>query len=233
MTCLVFTVLWLVFLIAGVASAGPLATFDQVLAHVGKLDMLFYGTYVNAALVTIFAVMLFAALYEFCRLLAPTWAGIAIAFVPIYGAMNLLVYLSQVTIVPRLVHLMGVAEHRALSAFVLRQLVQQWPDSAVFVVNNLGYAILGIPSLIFGVLLFQAARSLRSSGVLLALSGVASIVGFVGIALGNAVLRNGSIVGGVVFLLALVPMSWVFLRQSDLAGEAVQQAHRAVRPKVD
>jgi len=218
--CLVFTVLWLVFLIAGVASAGPLVTFDQVLAHVGKLDMLFYGTYVNAALVTIFAVTLFAALYEFCRPMSPAWAAIAITFVPVYGAMNLLVYLSQVTIVPRLVHLMGVAEHRTLSAFVLRQLIQQWPDSAVFVLNNLGYAVLGIPSLIFGILLFEAARSLRSSGVLLALSGVASIVGFIGIALGNTVLSNGSIVGGVLFLLALMPMSWVFLRRFDSAGEA-------------
>lgn len=39
--CLVGTILWLVFLIAGMAVAGPLGTFEQVIAYVSKADVLF------------------------------------------------------------------------------------------------------------------------------------------------------------------------------------------------
>lgn len=217
--CLTATVLWLVFLILGLATAGPLATFDQVLAHVGKLDALFYLTYANAALVTVTAVMLFAALYVFCRSRSETWAAIALTFVPIYGAMNLLVYLSQITIVPRLLTLMATPESASLAGFMLRQTIQQWPDSAVFVANNLAYAVLGVPSIVFGVLLPRTASRLRPAGVLLALSGIASIAGFAGIAAGSRIVGNGSLVGGVLFLFALVAMSWAFLGGATVATE--------------
>jgi len=67
--------------------------------------------------------------------------------------MNLAVYLSQVTVVPRLFQLQATPEYQALSQFLLRQAIQQWPDSMVSIVNNLAYAILGVPSIIFGVLM--------------------------------------------------------------------------------
>lgn len=216
LACLATTVLWLVFLIAGLSSAGPMGTFDLVLAYVSKLGVSFYATYANAALVTITAVMLYAALYVFCKPMASTWAFIAVAFVPVYGAMNLVVYLSQITVVPRLLHLLADPALHSAASFALRQAIQQWPDSAISIANNLAYAVLGIPSIVFGVLLFRAAPALRMAGTLLALNGVACIAGFIGIVAGSAVLANGSLVGGVFFLLALIPMSWVFLTRPNL-----------------
>ena len=56
--CPIVTVLWLVFLIAGMAIAGPLESFEQVLDYVNKLGVVFYVTYTNAALVTVSAIML-------------------------------------------------------------------------------------------------------------------------------------------------------------------------------
>ena len=216
--CLVVTILWLVFLIAGMAVAGPLETFEQVLAHVNKADVIFYVTYTNAALVTVSAVMLFAALHLYYKPIAPEWSSIGVSFVPIYGAMNLVVYLSQVTVVPRLLQLQAMPEYQALSQFLLRQAIQQWPDSVISIVNNLAYAVLGVPSIIFGVLMLKSAPDLRLGGILLALNGIACIAGFIGIAAQSAWLSQGSFVGGVLFLLALAPMSWVFLQRKTQVG---------------
>jgi hypothetical protein len=102
LACLVLTALWIALLIADMASAGPLETFEQVAAHASRLHGLFYATYLNAALLTLAAVAFFAALYAWLKPQAPDWAVIGMVFVPIYGALNLIAYLSQVTLVPAL-----------------------------------------------------------------------------------------------------------------------------------
>lgn len=219
LACLATTVLWLVFLISGLATAGPLGSFELVLAHVRALGFSFYATYVNAALVTLTAMMLYGALYGFLKPAAPAWATIAVLFIPAYGAMNLVVYLSQITIVPRLLASLGTPESAA-AEFLLRQVIQQWPDSAIAVVNNLAYAVLGVPSIVFGALLARSPGAFRIAGALLGLNGVACIAGFIGIIAGSAVLANGSLAGGVLFLLALVPMAWAFLRMRDTRSAA-------------
>jgi hypothetical protein len=216
LTCLIITILWLVLFIAGMAVAGPLETFDQALAHVNKLGVVFYLTYANAALITVSAVMLFAALYVHYKPIAPEWSAIGVLFVPIYGALNLIAYVFQITVVPRFLELQALPEYQAFSQFLLRQFIQQWPDSTISIVNNLAYAVLGVPSIIFGILMLKSTPVLRLGGVLLALNGFACIAGFIGIAAQNAWLSQGSIIGGVLFLLALVPMSLVFLQQSKI-----------------
>ena len=205
--CAITTAIWLVLLIVGVATQGPVETLEQALASVADLDLLHYLTYANAALITITATLLFAGLYVYCKPQEAVWAVMGLAFVPAYTVLNLFAYLSQITIVPRLVDL------QPESSLLLAQLVQSWPGSAVNVLNNLGYAILGIPSLIFGWLLLQRQRAMRLPGGLLALSGTASLVAMVGIILQNAALSLGSIVSGVLFLLALIPLSITLLRQ--------------------
>ena len=213
LACLVLTVLWLVLYVYGVASAGPLETLEQVLARVSRLDGLYYLTYVNATLVTLSATTLMAGLYVHCRPAAPGWFTVGLVFVPVYCVLNLFAYLSQITVVPRLLAFQQAAEYRAASSLLLGQLIQQWPGSTVNVLNNLAYAILGIPSIVFGVALFQRARATRLPGILLALNGVACIIGMAGVVLESEVLGLGSIVGGVLFLLALIPLSWALLRE--------------------
>jgi hypothetical protein len=72
--------------------------------------------------------------------------------------------------------------------------------------------VLGIPSIIFGVILLKQDLWNRLAGFLLVLNGVACIIGIVGIALGNSLLSTGSFVGGFLFLFALFALSWTFLR---------------------
>jgi hypothetical protein len=68
--------------------------------------------------------MLLSALYVLLRPVDPVWATIGVAFVPIYGAMNIAVYLSQVTVVPRLLELVASLEYQVLAAFALRLAVR-------------------------------------------------------------------------------------------------------------
>jgi hypothetical protein len=212
--CLIVTAAWLALLIYTTVTRGAVESYAEALGHASALDLLDVLTYVNAALITLTATMLFAGLYVVVRPQAPLWAAIGVVFVPIYGLLNLFAYLSQLTIVPRLAALGPTFEP------LLAQMIQAWPGSAVNVINNLGYAVLGMPSIIFGVLLRTGRRDsggrisngLRWGGTLLALSGGASIVGIVGIAAQIPVLELGSIVGGVLFLAALVPLSAAWLR---------------------
>ncbi|MGD1994562.1 MAG: hypothetical protein PVI59_15310 [Anaerolineae bacterium] len=206
--CLIVTVVWLVLFIYASATQGAVETPEQALDSVADLGLVHHLTYVNATLVTLSAVMLFAGLAVRCWSEASLWAAMGAAFVPIYGLLNLFAYLSQITIVPRLAAL------RPAPDLLLAQMVQAWPGSAVNILNNLGYAVLGIPSVIFGLLLGRQDPSLRLAGILLALSGVASILGMVGIAAQSAVLGLGSIVGGVLFLVALIPLSVVWLQEA-------------------
>ena len=204
--CLTVTVIWLGLFIYDMAVRGAVETAEQAVASVADLGALQILTYVNATLVTVSATMFFGGLYVICRDEAPLWAVMGLVFVPIYGVLNLFAYVSQLTIVPRLAALQPASD------LLLAQMVQAWPGSVVNILNNLGYAVLGIPSIVFGWLLSRRPR-LRWAGVLLALNGVACVVGLVGIAAGSELLSLGSIVGGAIFLVALVPLSVGLLRE--------------------
>ena len=217
--CLVLTTTWLALLIATMARSEPVETFEQALAFVARLDGLFYLTYINATLITLCATMLFAGFYIYFRPSAPEWSIIGLVFVPVYSALNLFSYLSQITIIPRLLAFQQMSEYRIASNLLLGQLIQQWPDSAVAFFNNLSYAILGFPSIIFGTLLVkQGAGSLKGrskqiAGRLLALNGVFCFIGVIGLAMRNELLQWGSAAGGVLFLLALIPLTSTFLQE--------------------
>jgi hypothetical protein len=212
--CLALTVLWLFLLIWTMASKGAVETLEQALAFVAQADALFYLTYLNATLVTLSATMLLAGLYLYLKPSAPEWCTIGLAFVPVYSAMNLFVYVSQITVVPGLLAFWRMPEYERVASLLLGQMIQQWPDSAVAAVNSLAYAVLGIPSIIFGVALFKRSSSMRPAGILLVLNGVACIVGMVGLGFRNDLLAWGTALGGVLFLLALIPLSLALLGEA-------------------
>lgn len=209
----VLVTVWLVLLLAGIARDGTITTFEQALGQAARQDALFCLSYVNAALLTVGAVLLFAGLYVTFSGAASATSVMAVVFVPIYGVLNLVVYLSQVTVVPRLVTLYQQADSPAVAGMLLRQMLQQLPDSAILAVNVLAYAVLGIPSVIFGILLLRGATARKAAGALLALNGVVAILGFVGVvARSSALAFAGAAGSGLLFWLALFPLTWSFLR---------------------
>jgi hypothetical protein len=94
-------------------------------------------------------------------------------------------------------------------------MIHAWPASAIGILNGLAYAVLAIPSIIFGVLLCTGNRPMRAAGILLVLSAIASFAGFSGVITGFQVLNVGTVVGGFLFLLALFPLSLAFLRAHE------------------
>lgn len=200
---LVLSIFWLVFLIISLASAGPLDTFERVLAHVSNPSPLFWLTYYNAALITLSATALFAGLYRVATQAIPTLAAIGLAFVPVYCAFNLFAYLSQVTIVPALLPALQDPASAPAARLLLSQLIQEWPYSGVAFINGLAYALLGIPSILYGLMFATEKGALRTGGVLLALNGAACIIGVIGTLAGVSALALGTTIGGVLFILAL------------------------------
>lgn len=208
LVCLMLTALWLGLLIADMATAGSLDTFELVAAHAARLHGLFYATYLNAALLTVAAVALFAALHAWLEPTAPGWIAVGLVFVPIYGTLNLVAYLSQVTLVPALVMLGADPRYAEAAELLLHLTLQAWPASAMAFFNGLAYGILGIPSILYGTLLWRRPGALRWGGLLLALNGAACILGVIGALAGSALLAQGVMIGGVLFLLALLPLVW-------------------------
>jgi hypothetical protein len=208
---LVVSLAWLVLLIVSMSTAGRLDTFEQVLAYVSRQDALYTLTYANASLIPILVSALFAMLYLYLRRNAPGWAFVGIIFVPVYATFSFIAYVSQLSVVPTLLELSKHPQLQAGATLALRMTIQQWNGSAVWVFNNLAYAVLGIPSLIFGALMYQGNHKLRWAGALLALNGIACILGMFGILAKSAWLSGASVLGGVFFILALIPMSRAFL----------------------
>lgn len=59
---------------------------------------------------------------------------------------------------------------------------------------------------------------MKAAGGLLVLTGVACIAGIIGYLVGNAFLSAGILLGGVLFFLALVPLTLAFLRPVPDSG---------------
>jgi hypothetical protein len=212
LVCAIGTIMWLVLLILG----QPAQNFSAALDKAVQGGLIYFLTYLNAALlVTLPAAALMAGLYLLTRPNLPGWLALAgLVFVPVYAVFNLLAYLSQITLVPVLVDLYGQPETRETALVLLRLSLQELPDSAVGMLNGLAYAVLGIPSLIFGWGLLSRRGPLRAAGLLLGLNGAACIAGFAGMLVGNPLLALGIMAGGVFFLLALLPLTWGLLRAS-------------------
>ena len=209
----VLTLLWLVFMLTGVANYGIQDKFDELLSILSKEGDLFYLTYINATLITVSVTLLFASLFVYCKAKSLVWAVIALVFVPVYSILNLISYFSQVTLVPYLLNLSNNPNFTNASELLLRLSVQQWPQSFIWFTNNLAYAILGIPSVVFGIILIHDKTLLKIAGVMFSLNGIACIIGVVGILMHNGVMSMGSAVGGAIYLVSLIPLSIGFLRQ--------------------
>jgi hypothetical protein len=206
------TTFWLIGLIYRQATAPTADLLADYLAGIESRPGLFTFNYVNAGLITLFTVAMLAAYAAASWADEPLWAGITLAFVPIYGVLNLAVYLSQVFVVPGLLGWYRQPETVELARQLLALVLHEWPGSATGFLNSLAYAVLGVPSLILGVLLFRQDRRLRAGAALLAISGALSIVGLIGLGMSSARLQGMTTASGIVYLLALLGLAWAFGR---------------------
>lgn len=70
------------------------------------------------------------AVYVYCRQHNLLWATVGFVFVPMYGLVNLLCYLSQVFVVPELLQWYQQPDMHAMAAPLLALTIHTWPGSA-------------------------------------------------------------------------------------------------------
>lgn len=213
--CLIVSILWLVLMVLSMIRVGPIDTLEQAIHSVTNPGFLFYLSYMNAVIITISVTILFVGLYLYCKPSEPELSMVGFIFVPVYCVFNLFSYFSQITIVPRLLSYQTMADNNNVFKIFLGQMIQGWQGSAIAVFNNFAYAILGVSSIAFGLALLKKGKFAKVSGVFLILNAIACVVGIMGIVAGNKIIGMGSAVGGVLFIIALVFLCFMFFKEDE------------------
>jgi len=217
--CLVFTSLWVVFMVWHGVETGPVETLEKAIDTAANPGWLFYANYLNAVIFTLLCTAVFAGLYVVCKSVDPVLALLGIVFIPVYSVLNLFCYFSQVSIVPTLLSGADPAANPEMLKTLVGQLIQIWEGSLVSFLNGFAYAILGIPSITFGIVLLKMGRYAKISGILLILNATACILGIAGYVMKSSILSMGTVVGGLLFLFSLIFLTLMFSQKVGVSGQ--------------
>ena len=207
---LILTILWVVLTGISMSRVKSSWTPHDFMKWISDPDIIFVLNYINATLLTVVAVLLFSSLFVYLKTEGETAALAGLVFVPIYGLMNLFCYSIQISVVPSIVR--TVLDHSG-PGYMAFQFIQASPDSLTGFINGLAYGILGIPSIIYGRLLFR--KSKKYSGTFLAMNGIFCLLGIIGYLTGNPIMSKGTLIGGILFLISLAFMVVEFRKRGD------------------
>ena len=196
---LFLTVTCTIFAGLSIFQGQPTSAGIEYFTWLSKPDVFYTAYYVGAVILTLLIVTLFTLLYDYLSKINRTVALVGIVFIPVYGAINLVCYSLQITVVPSLAE-------SALSAggnigFV-SQLILNDSQSVLGFIYGLAYSILAIPSIIYGLMFVKNAK--KGSGITLIIHGLLYVVGIAGFMLHNTVLSQGINLGAIAFLICLV-----------------------------
>lgn len=205
----ILTILWVVLTAISLSGIDRTWSNSEYVIWVAYPDIWFTANYVNVTILTILVVAFFAFMYHYlkkdhkCRALA------GLIFVAIYGIINVICYSIQISVVPTIAR---SAIENPDDMLLASELIQANSHSLIGFLNGVAYAILGIPSIIYGLMLLRKSKKL--SGFFLLLNGISCIIGLAGYILNNAVIALGIMIGGILFLLSLIFMSIEFKSRS-------------------
>lgn len=201
----VLTVLWVILMAISTSGVNPDWKNIDYIKWVSSPDVIYILNYSNVVLLTITVVFLFAFLHSYLQEKNKALALAGILFVPVYSMLNIICYSIQITVVPEIAR--DALVNNINSDFVV-QLIQVKSNSIIGFLNGMAYALLGIPSIIFGKLLFKSGK--KFSGIFLYTNGISCIVGITGYIIGSSFLEFGTILGGILFLFSLVSITLEF-----------------------
>jgi hypothetical protein len=190
---LLLTVMCLIFAGLSISQGQPTSPGIEYLKWLSKPDAFYTAYYVGAVILTLLIVTLFTQLYGYLSSINRTAALAGIVFIPVYGAINLVCYSLQITVVPSLA---------AGDAGLVSQLVLNDSRSVLGFVYGLAYSVLAVPSVIYGLVFVKNAK--KRSGITLIIHGVLYVAGIAGFMLQNTVLSQGLNLGAIAFLICLV-----------------------------
>lgn len=210
------TAIWAILFIYTSAISPVVNTLADQISIIENQKALFFLNYLNAALLTLAFSASLAGLYLYCRDTQPLWATIALVFIPVYTVLNLVAYLSQVFVVPGLLEMVHDQQTASTAKILLRLVIHTWPGSVVEFINGLAYAVMGLPAMILGLIMYRKSRGLRAGSLFFAFSGLLSILALLGIRLSNPLMKFLSPLGGLLALVGLVLLGRQFLHQLEI-----------------
>jgi hypothetical protein len=222
MILFILLIIWVVTMIASSADVKPGWTATDYIRKITDPGFVFKLCYINATLFTIIVIIYMVILFRFFYGQYPLLSLSAIIFVPIYGLMNLFVYSSQVIILPALVEKISAENLSATEINAISNWIQLLPGSIISMINALAYAILGIPSLLFGWIMIRVNKSGKIAGTLLILNTLVCWAGIIGIVLKNKILSFGVVLGGLLFTVSVFFIFSMFKKINPSFGSNVE-----------
>jgi hypothetical protein len=200
------TIIWVIFTVISMSQVKREWTDAEYIIWVSKPDFFFTGNYINATILTIMVIVLFSLLYEYIKVKSSLLAIIGLSFVPAYGLLNLVCYSIQISIVPDLA--LHAVKNSIDANILVAQLIQANAQSIIGFLNGMAYALLGIPSVLYGIVLLRKYKLL--SGLFLSLNGISCFIGIIGYLFHSQLLSSLIGIGGVLFLISAIVMIFDF-----------------------
>jgi hypothetical protein len=176
---------------------------NEFIQFLTDTSLIYQLNYVIATLMTFFTVAMFSALYLEAKEELPLESHIGILFVPMYAVTNIIVYGSQIRIVPEIIKNLEMGNNMILDHWVF-QMLQSVHGSIFNIVNAFAYAVLGIPCIFFAFSLYKKNRMGKIAAILLILTAIASFIGFIGANIYSATLVEGIRISGFIFIAAVL-----------------------------
>jgi hypothetical protein len=208
--CLSLLLTLLVVVITGMLASKGMPQSDlDYLKFASQPDVWYKAYYINAMMLTLLIIVLFTLLFSYLSEINKTSALLGMVFIPVYGAINLVCYSIQITVVPSIAaHALSTSASTSGDVWFAAQFIMTNTHSVVGFIYGLAYSMLGIPSVIFGYMLMRNTKKL--SGILLIIHGLLYFIGFTGFLMQNAALSAGINLGAIVFLINLIAIIYDF-----------------------
>jgi hypothetical protein len=209
----ILTLIWLAQMIGAAVKYGSFEKFNDALAFARERHWFYYtATYANALVLTLFNALLYGSLYGLLKGEHPEWTAAGLVFVPLYAILAMVAYLSQIVLVPALINQLEDPQLQPIALALLHHWLQIWPHSTIQLFDQFSYFLLGMPGLIYGLLMWRIAL-LRIPGGFFVLSSIFCLLIGVGIISGLPELVGvPSMIGGIVSIIATGWLAVVLLR---------------------
>jgi len=215
----ILLIIWVATMIGSSYDVKPGWTATDFIKKIVHPGLAFRMCYINAVLFTLVVVIYMAILFQFFYNQFPLLSICAIIFVPIYGLMNLLVYSSQVVILPSLIKGISPETLTQPEIIAISNWIQLMPGSIISLINALAYAILGIPSVLFGWAMFHMNKKGKIAGTFLILNAFTCWAGIIGIVTENKIMSLGVVLGGLLFTISVPYIFLMFKKQLQLIDQ--------------
>ena len=213
MTLLLFFTL----IVWGIISSISIAEIEQYNSRREFVDFLTSSSliyklnYIIATALTFLTVAFFSSLYLDNKDKYPLLSLIGIMFVPIYAVLNIIIYSSQISIVPDIARHINLEGNALLDHWVF-QMIQSTYGTIFSKINAFAYAILGIPSLCFAAAIRRKDRMGKIAALLLTTYALFCTFAFIGTGFD---IKPLSVLLNVAFLIFVLSAFFVFLHYRE------------------